>query len=135
MPLLKRFPLRCASGQLSGLNHLLLAARRHCDVEPLLALIGEKHASNGMNVAQRVHWLAAGLCIEPNTYVDRLDSYATGRERRIRSLAEAVNRQFDLSPDLRCRQSVHAIQLLIRLLGSSAPRADRIRLAPTPMNP
>ena len=119
IPLLKRFPARCTSGQLSSLNHLLLAARRHCDVEPLLELIDEKHARHGMNVAQRVHWLAAGLCVAPETYVDRLDSYATATERRTRFLAEAVTRQFDLSPDLQCRQSVPALRLLIRLIGSS----------------
>ena len=119
IPLLQRFPVRCTSGQLSSLNHLLLAARRHCDVEPLLELIDEKHAHPGMSVAQRVHWLAAGLCVAPETYVDRLDSYATARERRIRFLAEAVTRQFDSSPDLQCRQSVPALRLLTRLLGAS----------------
>lgn len=119
IPLLERFPVRCTSGQLSSLNHLLLAARRHCDVEPLRELIEQKHAHHGMNVAQRVHWLAAGLCIAPETYVDRLDSYVTGRERRIRFLAEAVTRQFDLSGELRCCQSVPAFRLLIRLIGSS----------------
>ena len=119
IPLLQRFPVRCTSGQLSSLNHLLLAARRHCDVEPLLELIDEKHARHGMSVAQRVHWLATGLCIAPETYVDRLDSYATARERRIRFLAEAVTKQFDSSPDLQCRQSVPALRLLTRLIGAS----------------
>ena len=72
-----------------------------------------------MNVAQRVHWLAAGLCVAPETYVDRLDYYAAARERRIRFLADAVTKQFGLSPDLRCRQCVPAFRLLIRLIGSS----------------
>ena len=117
--LLKRFPVRCTSGQLSSLNHLLLAAMRHCDIEPLLELIDKKHAHPGMNVAQRVHWLAAGLCVAPDTYVDRLDSYTASGERRIRFLAEAVTRQFDLSPDLLCRQSVPALRVLIRLIGTS----------------
>ena len=120
IPLLRRFPVRCTSGQLSSLSHLLLAAKRHCDVGPLLDLIGEKHTHRGMNVAQRIHWLAAGLCIAPETYVDRLGSYVTtARERRIRFLAEAVARLFGLSPDLPCRQSVPALRLLIRLIGTS----------------
>lgn len=118
--LLRRFPVRCTSGQLSSLSHLLLAAKRHCDVEPLLELIGEKHTHRAMNVAQRVHWLAAGLCFAPETYVDRLGSYVTtARERRIRFLAEAVARLFGLSPELPCRQSVPALRLLIRLIGAS----------------
>ena len=119
MPLLRQFPVRCASGQLSSLNHLLLAARRHCDIDPLLELIDEKHADHRMSVAQRVHWMVAGLCIAPETYVGRLESYAAGKERRIRFLAEAVTRQFGTSPDLKCRRSAPALQLLIRLIGAS----------------
>ena len=105
MPLLRQFPVRCASGQLSSLNHLLLAARRHCDIDPLLELIDEKHADHRMSVAQRVHWLVAGLCIAPKSYVGLLESYAAGRERRIRFLAEAVTRQLGISPDLKYRES------------------------------
>ena len=119
MPLLRQFPVRCASGQLSSLNHLLLAARRHSDIDPLLALIDEKHADHRMSVAQRVHWLVAGLCIAPESYVGRLESYAAGRERRIRFLAEAVTRQFGISPDLKYRRSAPALRLLIRLIGAS----------------
>ena len=119
IPLLRQFPVRCASGQLSSLNHLLLAARRHCDIGPLLELIDEKHAAHRMNVAQRVHWLVAGLCIAPETYVERLDSYAAGKERRTRFLAEALTKQFGISPDLKYRQSAPALRLLIRLIGAS----------------
>ena len=119
MPLLRQFPVRCASGQLSSLNHLLLAARRHCDINPLLELIDEKHADHRMSVAQHVHWLVAGLCIAPESYVGRLESYAAGKERRIRFLAEAVTRQFSTSPDLKCRRSAPALRLLIRLIGAS----------------
>ena len=119
MPLLRQFPVRCASGQLSSLNHVLLAARRHCDIDPLLELIDEKHADHRMSVAQRVHWLVAGLCIAPESYVGRLESYAAGRERRIRFLAEAVTRQFGISPGLKCRRSAPALRLLIRLIGTS----------------
>ena len=119
MPLLRQFPVRCASGQLSSLNHLLLAARRHCDIDPLLELIDEKHADHRMSVAQRVHWLVAGLCIAPKSYVGLLESYAAGRERRIRFLAEAVTRQLGISPDLKYRESAPALRLLIRLIGAS----------------
>ena len=119
MPLLRQFPVRCASGQLSSLNHLLLAARRYCDIDPLLALIDEKRADHRMSVAQRIHWLVAGLCITPESYVGRLESYAAGKERRIRFLAEAVTRQFGISPDLKYRRSAPALRLLIRLIGAS----------------
>ena len=119
MPLLRQFPVRCASGQLSGLNHLLLAAKRHCDIDPLLALIDEKRADHRMSVAQRVHWLVAGLCVAPESYVGRLESFAAGKERRIRFLAEAVTRQFGSSPDLKYRRSAPAFRLLIGFIGAS----------------
>ena len=119
MPLLNRFPVRCSSGQLSSLNHLLLAGRRYCDVEPILDLINEKHARHGMNVAQRVYWLTAGLCIAPEMFVDRLDTFVSANERRIRFLAEAVTRQFIPMSDLQCRSCVVTLELLIRLIGTS----------------
>ncbi len=119
MSLLGQFPARCASGQLSSLNHLLLAARRHCDIEPLRELIDEKHADHRMSVAQRVHWLVAGLCVAPESYVEPLESYVAGKERRIRFLAEAVTGQFSTSPDLKYRQSAPALRLLIQLVGTS----------------
>ncbi len=119
MPLLRQFPVRCATAQLSSLNHLLLAARRYCDIDPLLALIDEKRADHRMSVAQRVHWLVAGLCIAPEFYVGQLESYAAAKERRICFLAEAVTRQFGISPDLKCHRSAPALRLLIRLIGTS----------------
>ena len=119
IPLLRQFPVRCASGQLSSLNHLLLAARRHCDIDQLLELIEEKLADHRIGVAQRIHWLVAGLCIVPETYVERLESFAAGKERRIRFLAEAVTRQFGISPALKYWQRAPALRLLIRLIGAS----------------
>ncbi len=119
MPLLRQFPVRCASGQLSSLDHLLLAAKRHCDIDPLLELIDGKYADPRMNVAQRIHWLVAGLCIAPKPYAERLESYVAGRERRIRFLADAVTGQFNSSPDLECHRNVPALRLLIRFIGAT----------------
>ncbi|MCY3878943.1 MAG: hypothetical protein OXF74_07165 [Rhodobacteraceae bacterium] len=117
--LLQRFPIRCTSDQLSSLSHLMLAARRHCREEQLLELIDGKHSHPGMTVAQRIYWLVCGLCIDPKTYVDRLGNYAAVTQRRIRFLAEAVANQLNRSSDLRVRQSVPALRLLIRLIGVS----------------
>ncbi len=119
MPLLEQFPVRCASGQLRSLDHLLSAARRHCDIDPLLELIDERHDDRRMSVAQRIHWLVAGLCIAPESYVELLEKDVEGKERRVRFLANAVTGQFGKSPGPNCNRSVPALRLLIRLIGSS----------------
>ena len=70
-----------------------------------------------MNVAQRVHWLAAGLIVSPGTYNDLLKDFVWGREDRIRHLAAFF------CPDDRVRFSfdelgIPGLELLIRLVGS-----------------
>lgn len=119
LPLLDQFPVRCTSGQLSTLNHLLLAARRHCGIEPLLDRIDQKLSHRSMNVAQRAYWLTAGLCVAPESYRKKLEAYADGSERRIRFVAEAVGGQFDFSRTPNRQHDVATLKLLIRLMGSS----------------
>ena len=124
IPLLRQFPVRSASGQLSCLDRLLFAAWRHGDPDALLELIEEKHADPRMNVAQRVHWLLAGLCLAPESYVGRLESCVAGRERRVRFLAAAVPRSFPGAPGLPWRRSAPALRPLILLIGASCrPRS------------
>ncbi|MYB34978.1 MAG: hypothetical protein F4X92_07635, partial [Gammaproteobacteria bacterium] len=67
MPLLEKFPIRCTSGQLWNLNHLLLLASKYYPQEALLNLIENKLAHSNMNIAQRIHWLTAGLYLSPDT--------------------------------------------------------------------
>ena len=119
MPLLEKFPLRCTSGQLSNLNHLLLSASKFCRQESLLDLIERKLAQTGMTIAQHIHWLTAGLYLSPDTYAERLESYVAGNERRIRFLAEAVTGRYQLPRSMLRHQNVAALRLLIRLIGTS----------------
>ena len=70
-----------------------------------------------MNVAQRMHWLAAGLIVSPRAYNDLLREFVQGHERRRLHLAkfffpdDQVRPSF---PELR----VEILELLIRLVGS-----------------
>ena len=119
MPLLEKFPVRCTSGQLSNLNYLLLSASKYCQQESLLNLISMKLTQARMNIAQRIHWLTAGLHLSPDTYAEKLESYVVGKERRIRFLAEAVTGRFQLPRSMQRGQSVVVLQLLIQLIGAS----------------
>lgn len=65
--LLKTFPVRARSGQLHHLENLLKAALRHTP-EQLPALIEKKLSMKGMDVAQKVYWLATGMLLEPKQY-------------------------------------------------------------------
>ena len=123
LPLLERFPMRCTSPQLYLLESLLIAALLHCEKEAFLHLIGRKLAFPSMNAAQRVYWLAAGLFASPASYCETLKASVSGRERRIRHLAEFLTgfgfggqsvwaMVFD-------RLDVQGLELLIRLLGGS----------------
>ena len=118
MHLLQHFPVRCNSGQLSSLCHLLRATKKHCDHVAFLKLIDKKLSQKSMNVAQRVHWLVAGLCIDPKRYVERLELYVSTSERRFHVLTEAVGK-LDLFVEMNCDQCITALRLLIQLIGAS----------------
>ena len=119
MPLLEKFPVRCTSDQLSNLNCLLLLASKYCLQDSLLNLIDNKLARGGMNIAQRIHWLTAGLHVSPDTYARELESCVAGKERRIRFLAKAVSGRSQILSSMQHLQGVTTLHLLISLLGTS----------------
>ena len=114
LPLLRAFPTRCKLNQIQSLDYLLWAAIQHADKVSLQELMKKKLSSNGMNVAQRMHWLAASIIISPGAYNDLL-SDVRDRKGRIRHLAQFFF--FKPSPpELR----VEVLELLINLVGSYA---------------
>ena len=119
LEILRAFPVRCKNSQLTTLNHLLRAANLNCEDTPYLELIDKKLNYRSMNVAQRVCWLATGACVSPNDYLQKLESYTGGSERRIRSLAEAVVWQYDFSQMSKQKLDVPMLKFLIRVIGSN----------------
>ena len=114
--MLKVFPARCTNQQLIPLDELLKAALRYADRQALLALIEEKLGLRSMNVAQRAHWLAAGLIADPDNYQEKLTEFAHGNEKRTQHLtAFLADRHDQWSPigDL----PVSALGHLIHLIG------------------
>ena len=116
VPLLKAFPVRCTKRQLPNLKILFRAALLHCEKGSFLELINKKLAHRSMNVAQRVYWLTAGLSVWPQLYLNRLESYVGGSERRVRYLAEAFASLPRASIQ---RLDVPVLRILIRLIGGS----------------
>lgn len=94
LPLLARFPVRARHKQNEFLGHLLRAALRRSDSGELRPLIDCKLALSSMDVAQRVHWLAAGLILDPEAYEQPLLDYVVGREKRIQVLAGFVSGRY-----------------------------------------
>lgn len=120
LKLLKRFPVRCTSSNLTYLERLFLVVRKHNQSNELLKLVKKKLTLKSMNVEQRVYWLAAGLCIDPNSYLDQFDSKKFGDERRIRFLANAVcDDFFYFERNLPNELVVEAQNRIIKLIGSS----------------
>jgi hypothetical protein len=116
LAMLKVFPARCTNQQLIPLDELLKAALRYADRQALLALIEEKLNLSSMNVAQRAHWLAAGLIADPDNYQKNLKEFTQGNEKRTQHLAAFLaDRHDQWSPlgDL----PVSTVGLLVRLIG------------------
>ena len=124
LPLLHSFPTRCRIKQIESLDRLLWAAIQHADRRALLELIGRKLSRKSMNAAQRVHWLAAGFTVSPETYIDLLGGFVRDREHRIQQLLaffcpeDSVRFSFD-------GLGVPGLELLIRLVGSYTGPAQR----------
>ena len=116
LPLLKAFPLRCKTEQLRDLGFLLKAASLHCEKELLLDMVEKKLACNSITVAQRSYWLTTGLIVSPDSFLEQMNSYLSGNERRIRFLANAVSL---LLVDLESSKqlSVSVLNLLVRSIG------------------
>jgi len=117
--ILKRFPVRCNSRQLTELGYLFFAARKHHS-QYLDDLVNVKLTHKSMNIEQRIYWLALGICIDPETYIKTVIDEIPRNERRIRYFANTLEEEFfSLQPDLEVRLRVEVIKLIIKHLGSS----------------
>ena len=115
LPLLRAFPTRCKLNQIENLNHLLWAALQYADRSSLQELIKKKLSRKSMNDAQRVHWLAAGIIVLPETYNDLLRDFVQVRESRIRHLVAFFDNRVQFSFDV---LGIPGLELLIHLVGS-----------------
>ena len=82
LDLLAAFPTRARRAQASNLEYLLVAALRHADRRHLKAMTAERIARSGMDLAQRAHWLCAGLMLDPRDYERQLVDFVHKGESR-----------------------------------------------------
>lgn len=115
---LETFPVRARSTQLHHLNDLLKAALRYTP-DKLPALIEKKLSMKGMDVAQKVYWLATAMLVDPNKYEAALWNHIGKSEVRTNHLAGFLsNRDGAISDDYRL--SVNTIGKLIERLAPHA---------------
>ncbi|MCY4121614.1 MAG: hypothetical protein OXG72_11915, partial [Acidobacteria bacterium] len=116
LPLLRAFPIRCASRQLVDLRYLLWSALQHGDRDSFRVLIEQKLSRASMDVAQRASWLLAGLIMSPDTWLRALEQFAQLGERRVRHIVEFLGYRTNVSFPID-RLGTQALRLLIRLVG------------------
>ena len=126
LPLLRGFPARCGSNRLAALDYLLWAALQHADRVSLQELVSRKLSLKSMNVAQRAHWLSAGVFLQPDLYLKVLEEFVVDHEDRTRQLASfcfpsdpVLLRSGQDQSSLLDALDVPVIDLLIKLIGSS----------------
>ena len=116
LAVLSKFPLRARLESLRTLDFLLWNLLDHPDRSALLQLIDSRLSAKSVSVAQRVHWLAAGVVAAPEQYVEQLAEFVRAEERRARHLTGF----FDAGEpfDSECREFTPAtLRVLIELMG------------------
>ena len=117
--LLMLFPVRARSGQLSHLEYLLKAALRY-SVDQLTGIVERKLGAKGMDVAQKVHWLATAMLLDPLKYEPVLWHYVGKSWSRANHLCAFLSDRFvGLSSDYPL--SARTLGKLIELL---APHSE-----------
>ncbi|MDE2987125.1 MAG: hypothetical protein OXT70_03610 [Chloroflexota bacterium] len=118
LAVLSKFPPRARLDSLRTLDFLLWKLLDLRDKSALMQLIEIKLSSKSMTVAQRVHWLAAGIVAAPERYIERTTQFVRAEERRARHLAEFFNAGDPLESD--CHEfSPAALRAMIELMGPS----------------
>ncbi len=121
LPLLRAFPTRCKLKQIRELDNLLWAAIQHVDGASFEKLMERKLSRKSMNLAQRVHWLAAGLVVSPKIYRRRLSDFVRDREKQVQQVATFFcNPEWESRYELGIPVSLEipTVKLLIRIIGS-----------------
>ena len=112
--LLRAFPMRAKTSELSNLELLLKSGIRYC-VPGLLEIIGHKIKLKSLDVSQRVYWLTAGMIIDPVHYEKALWKFVGKSWQRGNAVSNFLrNRMSDFQVEYGF--SAHTFSKLIELL-------------------
>ena len=118
LEVLSKFPARARLERLRTLDFVIRNVLDFSDRNALLQLIETKLAISSMGVAQRTHWLAAGVMAAPDRYTEQMARYVRGGQRRVRHLTDFFDAEL---PRVSESQELGAatLQVLIELMGSA----------------
>lgn len=116
LEVLSKFPPRARLESLRTLDFLIWNVLGYSDSKPLLQLIETKLANTSMGVAQRIHWLAAGVMAAPDRYPEQMARYVRGGQRRVRQLTEFFDAELPRVLD-GAEFAAATLSVLIELMG------------------
>ena len=96
--LLRAFPVRAPSTQLSLLDRLLGPALQFPDRAALTSVVEKKLEAKSATDAQKVRWLTAGALLSPSQYRDALRDFIGDNDERTRHLAEFLRGCYETEP-------------------------------------
>lgn len=131
IPLLTSFPVRIKAPLLPYLEYLLKAALRYVPAQ-LKGLLEQKLALKAMDVPQRVHWLTAGMLLDPPQYESELWRYIGKAWVRANYLCAFVSEQFNGLSNV-YELSAATLGRLIELITPHAELEHRSGLVTGPM--
>lgn len=83
LPLLMNFPAKAYKALLPTLQTLILAAMRDLTQDVMRLLTATKLANKTLDVGQHVYWLATGLQLDSDTYLEPMRRYVGNNQTRI----------------------------------------------------
>lgn len=133
-PLLEKFPLRCQTSQLERcLVPMLKGALAYLPAEQFKAMVAAKLKCKGLDMPQRVYWLAAGLLVDPGHYLKPLVAFVKDSAAKRGRLADFLDSTIPQSMPSIDGLPDAAIIALVELLGPEAPsefmRGSRQRIS------
>ncbi len=91
--LIAPFPLKASKTQLQTLRNLISSLVRYLDRDIQLHLITHKLGAKGMDVAQHVYWLTAGVQLAPDLYLQPARQYIEKGQARASHLFDLIHEQ------------------------------------------